>query len=93
MLEETNQVVSQVENRTSTTDWTHVPLIGASSSHSFNLKESVQSEVMYHLEKLAQKEKGAQVNNVVSAWDVTKEYRDALEIGPSSSVHDVRMAI
>ncbi|KAJ3364097.1 hypothetical protein HDU91_002721 [Kappamyces sp. JEL0680] len=87
LVEEVNQVVSEVEARTSTTNWTTVPLIGASKG---SLATTITSEVLYQLEK-AQGLKSAP--SAVSAWDITKEYREAISIGSARNIEALAKAV
>jgi hypothetical protein len=87
MLDDANQVVSEVEARTSTTNWTTVPLIGTNKNP---LTTAVNNEVLYHLNKVNDSKK---VDTSVLAWDVTREYREALAIGSAKSIEAVAKTI
>lgn len=87
MLVQVNQKVSGVEERTSATNWTAVPLIGTDDV-TFDLARSVESEVMYHLNKAAL---APPTGAKVSAWDVTRDFRDASSIGSSRNVESVAL--
>lgn len=87
MLVQVNQKVSGVEERTSATNWTAVPLIGTDDV-TFDLARSVESEVMYHLNKAAL---APPTGAKVSAWDVTRDFRDASSIGSSRNIESVAL--
>lgn len=90
LLEQVNQVMIQVETRTTNTEWESVPLIGASSASSSRLK-SVQQEVIHHLKNHNQSMTGAVKD--VSSWDVAREFRDSLEVGSCQHVEAVRASL
>lgn len=86
MLAQANQMVSAVEERTQATNWTSVPLIGTASNSPFDLAQSVQSEVLYHLNKASMNDGPA------SAWDVTKDYRETAAIGSARNIENITAA-
>lgn len=88
MLDQVNQVMAQVESRTTNTEWESVPLIGAPSSSSSRLK-SVQQEVIYHLKKFNQKDG----KPALSAWDVANEYRDAAIVGSAKNIESISSSL
>jgi chaperonin cofactor prefoldin len=88
LLDQVNQVMAQVESRTTNTEWESVPLIGAPSSSSSRLK-SVQQEVIYHLKKFNQKDG----KPALSAWDVAHEYRDAVQVGSAKNIEAIRSSL
>jgi hypothetical protein len=87
MLEQVNQKVTNVEERTLTTNWTSVPLIGTSPDSPFDLAKSVQSEVLYHLNKASKDLAPA------SSWDVTKDYRETCMIGSAKNIEAIALAL
>lgn len=86
MIAQANQMVSAVEERTQATNWTSVPLVGTANNTPFDLAQSVQSEVLYHLNKASLSTAST------SAWDATKDYRETTAIGSAKNIESIAAA-
>jgi hypothetical protein len=73
--------MEQIEHRTADIEWTQVPLIGSSAPNSSRLPH-VQAEILDYLKQVNQEK--------VSAWDVTHEYRDAVDVGSVKGIERIK---
>jgi hypothetical protein len=85
-LQELDGRMNQIENRTADTEWNQVPLIGSTASNSSRLKY-VQSEIYQYLK---QSDSSDNEKKHVSAWDVTHEYRDAIDVGSVKGIERIK---
>ncbi|KAJ2998552.1 hypothetical protein HDV02_004456, partial [Globomyces sp. JEL0801] len=76
-LDEIQDKMEMIHKRTGSVDWGTVPVVGKAPQDSNRLK-AVQTEIVGHLKKQSSLLNGQSPN--ISAWDVTREFRDALAI-------------
>jgi hypothetical protein len=82
-LQELETKMNQIEDRTANVEWNNVPLIGSTAPNSSRLKY-VQSGILEYLKQLNDE------NEKVSAWDVTHEYRDAIDVGSVKGIERIK---
>ncbi|KAI8899874.1 Mis12 protein-domain-containing protein [Globomyces pollinis-pini] len=86
-LDEIQDKMEMIHKRTGSVDWGTVPVVGK-APHDSNRLKAVQTEIVGHLKKQSSLLNGQSPN--ISAWDVTREFRDALAIGSVKHLETIR---
>jgi hypothetical protein len=85
-LKQLDEVMTRIEYRTSDIEWKHVPLVGSSANNTSRLTY-VQQEIVQYLKKSQESNKDTQK---VSCWDVSHEFRDAIDVGSVQGLERIK---